>query len=235
VGHYKVCDGCNRNAADELTADGGLDVILAELRQGRPVIMGFNVGRAMGSTDTFDDFESDPVVAYDGELSNGTPLGGIISHYAVITGYERIESQDVVYLNMGWQQDEDIPFRWNVAGKWLHLYTVQMNEGASGDEFCAIDSGIDDTFLDDDDLDLSFDRSVAPQTVLAGSMCGIVREEHVSEYYPLWDGVQFECDPYGGLTDGIAPLDTTTGGATGTHHAGFENGGASILDELPPL
>jgi hypothetical protein len=236
VDHYKVCDGCNRNAADELAADDGLDVVISELAQGRPVIMGFNVGPATATTDTFDDYESDPVVAYDGELSNGAPATGIISHYAVITGYQRIDSQDIVYLNLGWQQWEDVPFLWNVAGKWLHLYTVDMHEGASGDEFCSIDRGIDDTFLDDDDLDLSFDSNTVPRTVLAGAMCGILREEHVSEYYPQWNGAQFECDPYGGFAD-IEPLDTSMGGSTsGTHSGGsLHNGGPAILDEQLPL
>lgn len=46
VAHYKVCEDCNANAADELQSLEGLALIKSELRAGRPVIMGFNSNRA---------------------------------------------------------------------------------------------------------------------------------------------------------------------------------------------
>lgn len=236
VDHYKVCDGCNRNASDEITADSGLDIILDELASGRPVIMGFNVGRAMDDTTFYDDYETDSVEAYSGELSNGAPLSGIISHYAVITGYERVDGQDLLLLNMGWAGSYDIRFLWNVAGKWLHLYTVDLNGAPDGDDFCAIDRGIDPTFLDSADLDLSFDWDIAPQTVLAGTSCGVLREVHVSEYYPTWSGPTFECDPFAGLDDvqTADPWDIGGTTTTNTHEPGGYQGGAPILDQIPP-
>lgn len=222
VRHLKVCDGCNRNASDEISDEEGLDTIVNELQAGRPVIMGFNVGPAFSTSDTFDDFESAPVTTYTGELSNGAPLSGIINHYAVITGYQRIGGQDLLWLNLGWEGDFDIPVLWNVAGKWLHLYTVEVNGAANGDKFCAIDRGVAATFLDDEDLDVSCSSGIscssglAPETVLAGASCGIVRELHVSEYYPSWSGTSFECDPMAGHD--LEPVDLNdrfdTGGTT---------------------
>lgn len=233
VDHYKVCDGCNRNASDEISAATGLDIILDELRDGRPVILGFNAGRAMGSQATYEsDFLGD-VTAYTGELSNGTPAAGIISHYAVITGYVEAEGQDILLLNLGWEGWEDVAFVWNLAGKWAHLYTVDMQDRPDGAEFCAIDRGLSDTFVDSADLDLSCDWGVAPDTVLAGTSCGIVRNVIVSEYYPQWSGVSFECDPFAGLHD-VQPLDTNEQfGHSGS--SGLNTGSnAPILDELLP-
>lgn len=236
VGHYKVCDDCNRNESEELSSSQGLELILDELRAGRPVIMGFNVGRAMNETVTLDD-EDGTLVPYSGELSNGTPLTGIISHYAVITGYRHVEGQDVLIMNLGWEGWYDIAFLWNPAGAWLHLYTIDLNGAPTGDDFCAIDRGIDATFLDSADLDLSSAWSGTPYTVLAGNSCGILREVTVSEYYPTWSGTHFECDPFGGFGQDIEQGGVLGGTTTNDPRGGgLQQGGRPpILDEELPL
>src|SRR4029453_10501470 len=119
VEHWKVCDDCTAGAADEIQGATALSLIKGELQAGRPVIMGFNAGKA---------FEFPPVPIYFdgtyesismGELSNGEPITGIINHYAVITGYRRLAGLDVLTLNLGFHDDDtDDLVLWNPGGKW---------------------------------------------------------------------------------------------------------------------
>ena len=243
VDHFKVCDDCNRNESDEITPDAGLDIIRDELGAGRPVIMGFNVNRAMEGTTTLEDFTGETMEGvYSGELSNGSL--GTIDHYVVITGYRHFDGQDVVLVNLGWEHDRNdnpwvqVPFLWRPAGQWLHLYTVDITSAPDGHPWCVIDRGIDATFLDSADLDASNDTGETPETVIAGAGCGILRELYSHSYYPTWGGVSFECDPLGQIESDIEesldshPILGT--GETDSHGNQIDNGGAPTFDWIPP-
>ncbi len=182
VGHYKVCDGCNVNGDDELTSAGGLELVKSELRAGRPVVMGFNAGRALAVQIHLVDVEAgapESLLTYFGELSNGTPITGTISHYGVITGYRRFAGQDVVTVNLGWGEGAssttDIPFLWNPAGKWLHLHTVEIYDDPDGQAWCALDRGLSNAYWDSTLLGLSHSGG-SIEEVLAPSSCGIDRD-----------------------------------------------------------
>ena len=133
VDHWKVCEDCNAGATDEILGGEALKLIKDELEAGRPVIMGFNAGKAFevsiqvsveGMSDTL----------YLGDLSNGAAVTGIINHYALITGYRRMGGLDVLTLNRGLAQTRstDVDVLWNPAGKWLHLYTVDITSAPDG-------------------------------------------------------------------------------------------------------
>ena len=238
VRQYKVCDGCNRNANDEITEAAGLDIILDELRDGRPVILGFNVGRAMQTQGTFDSDFFEEITAYTGELSNGTPATGIISHYAVITGYARADGHDILLLNLGWADDQDIASSGSspVSGPPLH----RQHHRCGRRRRVLRDRPRHRRYLCRQLRSRRIVRlGIAPEEVLADQSCGILREVHDGSYYPTWSGVSFECDPYAGMDD-IEPYDFEdqfNTGATGTGHAGGLNAGsnAPILDEQLPL
>ena len=181
VGHYKVCDDCSANGDDKLRPDEGLAVIKSELRAGRPVIMGFNVGRAMDSRTQIIDENLNTLSLYNGALSNGTPGFGIISHYAVVTGYRRFGAHDVLIVNLGWGNGtEEEAFLWAPAGKWLHLYTVDIKSLPEGAAWCSIDRGAGNVFLDADNINYSGGQSAIEQAV-AGTFCGIDRDEEIYE------------------------------------------------------
>ena len=240
IEHFKVCDSCTANADDELTKGEGLALIKDELRAGRPLIMGFNSGRAM-RTET--ELMEDGGIAwfYTGPLSNGTPIAGTIDHYAVITGYQRIGGRDVITVNTGWQWP-DVSFEWNPGGKWAHLYTVDIDGAPNGDDWCSIDRGVaafspSDVYMshvavafDDDDNDLE---------VLAGESCGIARPGETVRYYDETH-TEERCPNLQHLpTEGGLPGfddDDDTSGPRGEPGGGYIGGGnAPILDELPPL
>ena len=249
VKHRKVCDDCNAGASDEITGGAGLDLIRDELESGRPVIMGFNSGRALDV--------SIPVwngswweTVYIGELSNGTPVAGTIDHYAVITGYRRINGLDVLTLNLGWEDGvTDVNVLWNPAGKWLHLYTVDITSPPDGDEWCSIDRGVDEDFSPPTAdafsypyIEISHVESSTPSdtlqlTPLAGTACGIAREgETVTYYDPTHE--EERCPTSNDLPDDTAlqmpggTVSATTGSDRGSPDL---DGGAPILDRQDPL
>lgn len=242
VDHYKVCSDCNRNQPEEIDPGRALGIIEGELRYGRPVIIGFNVGRA---TERTRELAEDGYVyeVYSGELSNGGD--GWIDHYAVVTGYERIDGEDVLIMNVGWDHTDegdawvDIPFLWKPAGRWLHVYTVDVEDAPDGFDWCALDRGIDDTFLASAELDASYaDPDAGPETVLAGTRCGIVRDVTEYEYYPTWSGTSFECDPFAELEHDLEQALDHTPGTLGESANGNPRGNPEdhdlILDHIPP-
>jgi hypothetical protein len=239
VDHFKVCESCPANAADELTSNEGLSMIKTELKAGRPLIMGFNSSRAMRSETqvTNDDGETDWF--YTGELSNGMPIGGTIDHYAVITGYFRLDGRDVISVNTGWGWP-DLNFEWNPAGKWLHLYAVDIDGALNGDDWCSIDRGVT-AFSPTSNVYMShaynaYDSEDNDLNVLAGDSCGIAREGETVRYFDETHTDE-RCPTMQHLpTESDLPL---IGGGTssgGTHGGtGWNGGGAPILDELEPL
>jgi hypothetical protein len=243
VDRYKVCASCTRSQPDEIDPTRGLGIIVDELDSGRPVIIGFNVGRATEETRTLVEDSSYSEV-FSGDLSNGG--AGWIDHYAVITGYANIDGEDVLYLNLGWDHADDgsvwvdIPFVWEPAGPWLHLYTLDIDSSPDGADWCSLDRGVDATFLAGAEVDASFDDpAVWPETAVAGGRCGIVREVTYYEYYPQWSGVSFECDPQGELEQEIeSTLDDALlpGGSSDTRgDADLDSSnGVPIVDWIPP-
>jgi hypothetical protein len=195
VEHWKVCEDCNAGEADEILGGDALALIKDELEAGRPVIMGFNAGKALDvRVPIYHDGTYDMV--YIGELSNGAPVTGIISHYAVITGYRRLSGLDVLSLNLGWNDGTtDQLVAWNPGGKWMHLYTVDITEPARGTPWCAIDRGVDENrtpptaaAFSQPYIEISHVESSTPSPTnelipLAGTSCGIAREGTWVNYY----------------------------------------------------
>jgi hypothetical protein len=248
VSHYKVCDDCNANAADELTGSEGLALIKEELKAGRPLIMGFNSGRAFGSFIPVPNDDLVPETVYIGELSNGTPAAGTIDHYAVITGFRKLGGLDVLTMNLGWDDGNgDMNVMWNPAGKWAHLYTVDI-DGVTDADWCAIDRGIT---VSGADLDmvvsafspsnvevshpyLAFSSSTQDFDVLAGQSCGLVREGETISHRSTTHQEEHCADPGDLPTSTDLPThgfeDTTTRDET---NLDYDNG-PPILDELQP-
>ena len=192
VKHWKVCDDCNAGADDEINGGRALDIIKDELEAGRPVIMGFNSGRAF---DTHIHASNGEII-YTGELSNGTPIAGTIDHYGVVTGYRRMDGLDVLTMNVGWEDGiTDQNLKWTPAGKWLHLYTVNITSKPDADQWCTIDRGVDenfsppmadafwDPFVEISHVESSTPSSTLQLTQLAGTSCGIAREGETVSYY----------------------------------------------------
>jgi len=246
VNHWKVCDDCQAGADDEITGGTALDLIKDELEAGRPVIMGMNTGRAF-DTSKWVWNGSDWELVYTGELSNGTPVAGTIDHYAVITGYRRIDGLAVLALNMGWHDDiTDINVKWNPAGKWLHLYTVKITSEPDGDEWCSIDRGVDEDFnppmadaFFTSFIEISHVESTTPSdtlqlTPLAGTSCGIAREGETVSYYDTTHD-EDRCPNLGKLPE-EADLPWPGGTDSGGGHDGPDvDSGPPILDEQLPL
>ncbi len=246
VNHWKVCDDCNAGGADEITGGAGLDLIKDELEAGRPVIMGFNSGRAMDT--------SLPVwngtgyeTVYTGELSNGTPLAGTIDHYAVITGYRQLGGLAVLTLNLGWQDGTtDHNVLWNPAGKWLLLYTVNITSAPDEDGWCSIDRGVDENHTPPTAdafsypyIEISHVESATPSdtlelTPLAGTSCGIAREGEAVSYYDTTHE-EDRC-PTSGWLPGESDLSFPGGTNTTDTHGGTQiDSGPPILDRQDPL
>ena len=251
VDHWKVCEDCNAGEADEILGGDALALIKDELEAGRPVIMGFNVGKAQEVRVPIyhDDLTYDMV--YTGELSNGAPIAGIINHYAVITGYRRLGGLDVLSLNLGWNDGTtDQLFAWNPGGKWMHLYTVDITSHPDGTPWCTIDRGVDENrtpptaaafsqpYIEISHVETSTPSSTNELAVLAGTSCGIAREgEWVSWYDTTY---QLEtCVTAGDLPTEEEMADVVGGQTTttGTRDEGGLTGGGGfpILDQELPL
>jgi hypothetical protein len=251
VDHWKVCDDCNAGAADEIQGGEALSLIKDELEAGRPVIMGFNAGKA---------FEMPPLPVphdggwewvYIGELSNGAPVTGIIDHYALITGYRRVNGLDVLTLNVGWHDDTtDHLVLWNPGGKWMHLYTVDITSPPDGDRWCTIDRGVDELFsppradafsmpyLEISHVERSTPSTTNELTVLAGTSCGIAREGAWVSYYDTTHQLE-TCVTAGDLPteEDMADVFGEQTMSTGTRDEQVltTGGGAPILDQELPL
>jgi hypothetical protein len=185
VDHVRVCDDCNVNGYDEVLGAEGIGLIKGELAAGRPVIIGFNSKKARTSqmTLTYSDAEGTPYTAplYTGEMSNGV---GWIDHYALITGYRKLDVGHVITMNLGFGTDEN--FLWNPTGKWVNLYKVNVSEAPDGEPWCSVDLG----FAGFTPYDVDFSNSgyaLATETnlfaPLAGTSCGVALQGEWVEYY----------------------------------------------------
>ncbi len=249
VEHWKVCDDCTAGADDEITGGTALGIIKDELEAGRPVIMGFNSGRAFDvSIPVWNGSAWETV--YIGELSNGTPVAGTIDHYAVITGYRRLGGLDVLTMNLGWNDETtDHDVKWNPAGKWLHLYTVDITSSPDETEWCSIDRGVDeDTSPPRAEafsypyVEISHVESTTPSdtlqlTQLAGTACGIAREGETVSYYDTTHEEE-KCLDGGDLLDedDLALPDKFGNGEADPDRAGTDvQGGPPIVDRQEPL
>jgi hypothetical protein len=245
VDHWKVCEDCNAGGADEIHGGDALALIKDELEAGRPVIMGFNVGKAQ---DVLVPIYHDGAWydVYIGELSNGAPITGIISHYAVITGYRRLGGLDVLSLNLGWNDGTtDQLFAWNPGGKWMHLYTVDITSKALGTPWCTIDRGVDEDevdafsqpYVETSHVESSTPSTTNELTVLAGTSCGIAREGEWVSWYDTTHQLE-TC-----VTAGDLPTEEEMADVVGTQtttmgprdEGGFTGGGSPILDQELPL
>jgi hypothetical protein len=241
VKHWKVCDDCRSGAADEINGGTALDIIKDELEAGRPVIMGFNSGRAFDAFIPAWNGEAMETV-YIGELSNGTPIAGTIDHYAVITGYRRLDGIDVLTMNLGWEDGiTDVNLKWTPAGKWLHLYTVNITSQPDADEWCSIDRGVDENFdppmadafsypfVEISHVESSTPSSTLQVTPLAGTSCGIAREGETVSYYDTTHEEE-RCVTPAKLPDDLELPDKIET----TDTAGSDRGGPDI-DYGPPI
>ena len=210
-----------------------------ELEAGRPVIMGFNSGRAFDVSIPVWNGSSWETV-YIGELSNGTPVAGTIDHYAVVTGYRRLGGLDVLTMNLGWNDETtDHNVKWTPAGKWLHLYTVDITSSPDETEWCSIDRGVDeDTSPPRAEafsypyVEISHVESTTPSdtlqlTQLAGTACGIAREGETVSYYDT----THEEEPC--LNGGISPTQTDLPDKYDSTDDGSDRG--TDIDDGPPI
>ena len=246
VNHWKVCDDCNAGADDEITGGAALDLIKDELDAGRPVIIGFNAGPAFaGSIPVWNGSAMETV--YIGELSNGTPAAGTINHYAVITGYRRLGGLDVLTMNLGWHDDiTDVNLKWTPAGKWLHLYTVNITSAPDADEWCSIDRGVDENFsppkadafsypyIEISHVESSTPSSTLQLTPLAGTSCGIAREGQTVSYYDTTHEEE-RCVTAGMLPDEIDLPDRYQNTDDGSDRGTDIDYGPPIVDRQDPL
>lgn len=132
----------NVHLIDRNNADDGLEIIKEELAAGRPVAIRFNSGRANNSFGI--DSETGEMF-FSGFLSNGTPVFGTNDHYSIITGYRKTASgRDLIYMNLGlgdlpsnvFPEGTDSAHEWNVAGRWVRLYTIEMGDEPSAEPTC---------------------------------------------------------------------------------------------------
>jgi hypothetical protein len=173
VGHYRVCGDCDVNDPGDLSKEDGLAKITSMLEYGNPIIIGFNTGDAMKTSQMVDGEK-----VYTGGLSVGV---GFINHYALVTGYRHAHGMDIIYMNTGLlDTPADVAFEWNPAGKWTHLFTFALTGAVDDhDKFCPLDGDV--TFAAGKDVQFSHagktttsgSRSLTP---LGGKSCGIVRD-----------------------------------------------------------
>lgn len=246
VDHWKVCDDCKAGAADEIQGGEALALIKDELEAGRPVIMGFNAGKAFEVSIPVDAGET----LYIGDLSNGDAVTGIINHYALITGYRRVGSLDVLTLNVGWQDETtDHLVAWSPAGKWLHLYTVDITSPPDGHPWCTIDRGVDELhsppraeafsppYVELSHLERSTPSTTNELTPVAGTSCGIAREGDTVNYFDTTHQLE-TCVTANDLpteedVDDLLYGQTTTAGTR--DEVLTSGGGLPILDRELPL
>ncbi|HEY3497236.1 MAG TPA: hypothetical protein VGK73_21210 [Polyangiaceae bacterium] len=206
--------------------------------------MGFSSRRAEDDVSMLAEGEETYLV-HSGELSNGDTW--FIDHYAVVTGYMNLDGEDVIFVNTGQDHDDgrpqvNIPYVWNPGGRWVHLITVDVPTGPSGDSWCMIDRGVDASFNVSSEVDPSWewvdvngDRIGDIPSYPIGERCGVVRDSEEFEYYPHWSGVSFECDPFGELEQDLeeasSPFYDVDAGGRGTF---VEKPGLRTPEWIPP-